>query len=1195
MQKGLAISRGKGYYIDNFHSRGSVPRENLKFKRVEIMNKSKFLKKSLAMLLALMLVLAMIPLSASAAEISTVWVDGTIVAPSGNSYTYTMVEPKPDQVVSVSVRVADGVGDVRFMDAEGVYNQATYDTTDKTFDYTIEDPAETSYTFALFESQTSKDEEALGTYTLTLVFTEPDADTSVKTITYPGYYQVSNEGTAYTVVAPYTNATTPNPDKVSVWLNSDVASVAGSIQAADGSWPVTVSSFDTAVSFTVVAQNTQQKADYTVTLVKPIPFATFAVEGQRHTSQIDRVTEDIKWQTNTSDVEPSIEVYLPYEAKTDDQGNYEFTPVFETNYNVKVEIAKPYSTQTEWVEFVSGETYNLKDYASSTLPTGSYMTNVAVMLRVTYSEGKTENWYLWFNRPAADPVAAIKELRKDNYVAAIDGTTITLSLPASQRVANGTLNLVTTSTIDVVNDTAVWNAGDKTITKIDLTKDKYILEVTAEGAEFDANNVKEVKDYTLNIVTVAEQAPQMNTMTLQKADGTGRIEADIDHDKNTITFEVPFGAKKLNYFKTYGYHLYWTATNGATIEDKNGNAIAKAGAAITGSEDYLPKGHSSDKFDAVHGVITDAITVAIGDATETYDVIFKNALPNTNSTLGTVELAEAGTTSWDDLTDAKKLTATVTAPVNGGKGKITAEIPYGAWGDYITADAGPVFVTTLPEGAELFYHNVNGELTPIDELNEDTATIRKLLVQSTGYNYDYADSYGVSTDGKKPLDIYVLSEALTEKTYTVSSLDADTTAHGLYSIYQLTLTQAKPRQTTEITSFAVYDHYTGNTSATATIGNGVITLTVPYYFTDSDRPSEDNLFLDFGVQGGETLKVNGSTVLKDLALNQDGDVVVGDSTRVTLAKQADGSYKLAVNNVTFDEIAVTAEDPTVDRVNDYDLVVKVAEPNTGAVLNSVTLAGVTATPDAKKNVNITVPLGTEVTKLAPEFDVSTNAYVTDDKNQIVKEGDTYNFYSARKFTVHAEDDSKATNTYTITVTVSDKFYDVAEDKWYYEEVMEAAGLGWINGSNGYFKPEDSMKRGDFALIIARIMGYDETQYRDSAFPDVDSDLYYSAAIAFCAEEGIIGGDGSNFYPERAITREEMAKIICNAADVEQVTDPDSLYADDAEIAEWAKGYVYGCQAAEIMMGNEEANTFDARSNATRAEAAAVLVRAFANA
>ena len=138
-----------------------------------------------------------------------------------------------------------------------------------------------------------------------------------------------------------------------------------------------------------------------------------------------------------------------------------------------------------------------------------------------------------------------------------------------------------------------------------------------------------------------------------------------------------------------------------------------------------------------------------------------------------------------------------------------------------------------------------------------------------------------------------------------------------------------------------------------------------------------------------------------------------------------------------------------------------------------------------------------------------------------------------------------------------------------------------------------MTRGDFALIIARIKNYNPALYTESAFPDVDSDLYYSAAIAFCADKGLIGGDGGNFYAERFITREEMAKIICNAAGVDQVTDPTSPYADDDTIAEWAKGYVYGCQAAAIMMGDENANTFDARSNATRAEAAAVLVRAFA--
>ena len=51
------------------------------------MNKSKFLKKSLAMLLALMLVLAMIPLSASAARQATIkdlYVNGKRAALDGN-------------------------------------------------------------------------------------------------------------------------------------------------------------------------------------------------------------------------------------------------------------------------------------------------------------------------------------------------------------------------------------------------------------------------------------------------------------------------------------------------------------------------------------------------------------------------------------------------------------------------------------------------------------------------------------------------------------------------------------------------------------------------------------------------------------------------------------------------------------------------------------------------------------------------------------------------------------------------------------------------------------------------------------------------------------------------------------------------------------------------------------------------------
>ena len=70
----------------------------------------------------------------------------------------------------------------------------------------------------------------------------------------------------------------------------------------------------------------------------------------------------------------------------------------------------------------------------------------------------------------------------------------------------------------------------------------------------------------------------------------------------------------------------------------------------------------------------------------------------------------------------------------------------------------------------------------------------------------------------------------------------------------------------------------------------------------------------------------------------------------------------------------------------------------------------------------------------------------------------------------------------------------------------------------------------------------------------------------------------------------MAKILAEALQL-TTSIPEKTYADDAEIAEWAKGYVYACQEAGIMEGSGD--NFNPRDNATRAEGAAVLVRAFA--
>ena len=128
------------------------------------------------------------------------------------------------------------------------------------------------------------------------------------------------------------------------------------------------------------------------------------------------------------------------------------------------------------------------------------------------------------------------------------------------------------------------------------------------------------------------------------------------------------------------------------------------------------------------------------------------------------------------------------------------------------------------------------------------------------------------------------------------------------------------------------------------------------------------------------------------------------------------------------------------------------------------------------------------------------------------------------------EDEETTNYYTLTVTVSDSFNDVSSSEWYYDEVMTAANAGWINGTKpGYFEPNGTMTRADFMVIIARILDCDYRGHRRVPVPRLQRDRLLHAAVTFCKQRGIIDGDDKGYFnPYDAITREEMAKILCNA-------------------------------------------------------------------
>ena len=99
---------------------------------------------------------------------------------------------------------------------------------------------------------------------------------------------------------------------------------------------------------------------------------------------------------------------------------------------------------------------------------------------------------------------------------------------------------------------------------------------------------------------------------------------------------------------------------------------------------------------------------------------------------------------------------------------------------------------------------------------------------------------------------------------------------------------------------------------------------------------------------------------------------------------------------------------------------------------------------------------------------------------------------------------------------------------------------------------------------------------ESAFPDTDSVkvnyLHYLGIIDGRAEWSRGLGEHIVFEPDALIHRQEAAKILDKIYDIlipneERCETPAVLYTDDAEIDDWARGYVYSITNRGIMNGS----------------------------
>ncbi|MBQ1251522.1 MAG: S-layer homology domain-containing protein, partial [Firmicutes bacterium] len=168
------------------------------------------------------------------------------------------------------------------------------------------------------------------------------------------------------------------------------------------------------------------------------------------------------------------------------------------------------------------------------------------------------------------------------------------------------------------------------------------------------------------------------------------------------------------------------------------------------------------------------------------------------------------------------------------------------------------------------------------------------------------------------------------------------------------------------------------------------------------------------------------------------------------------------------------------------------------------------------------------------------------------------------------------------------------DAWYQDAIRFVYENGIMNGMTPTtFEPGTTLSRAMYITMIWRMEG-EPAANGENTYTDVKDDFWYTDAIIWGTEVGIVNGYGDGiFKPEGNVTRQEMAKMMyCYAeykgADMSATADF-SAFKDGEKVASWAAPYMSWAVGSELMKGDPNGNLNPA-GKATRAEAATVIMR-----
>ena len=186
-------------------------------------------------------------------------------------------------------------------------------------------------------------------------------------------------------------------------------------------------------------------------------------------------------------------------------------------------------------------------------------------------------------------------------------------------------------------------------------------------------------------------------------------------------------------------------------------------------------------------------------------------------------------------------------------------------------------------------------------------------------------------------------------------------------------------------------------------------------------------------------------------------------------------------------------------------------------------------------------------------------------------------------------ESTASSMMLIAAVEEAPFSDVPDSAWYAEAVRVVSERGLMNGTGeGKFSPEEPFTRAQLATVLYRMAGSPPVT-GDDDFSDTEPGAWYSGAVLWASQIGVVGGYGDGrFGTGDATTQEQLAVMLWRDAGSYvlggEYTDARGV---ENHASDWAVNAVRWARVDGLFT---DAIPFEPRSAATRAQVADMVQR-----